>query len=82
MNIELNTPMVILIALIPAVAMMIFIYFQDSHEKEPIGLLLGIFGLGILSAIPAILLEWAADKFTLSIMLSLHFSVSQSSRRA
>ena len=63
MNIELNTPMVILIALIPAVAMMIFIYFQDSHEKEPIGLLLGIFGLGILSAIPAILLEWAADKF-------------------
>ncbi|MCR5542959.1 MAG: PrsW family intramembrane metalloprotease [Eubacterium sp.] len=52
---------VLAIAIIPAVALMIFIYLQDSHEKEPLGLLLGIFGLGILSAIPAIILEKIAE---------------------
>ncbi|MCR5103057.1 MAG: PrsW family intramembrane metalloprotease [Eubacterium sp.] len=50
------------IALLPAIALMIFIYLQDNHEKEPIGLVLGIFGLGILSVIPAMILEWVADK--------------------
>ena len=58
----ISIPMIILIAVLPAVGMMIFIYLQDNHEKEPIGLLLKIFGLGILSAIPAIFLEWLAEK--------------------
>ena len=57
----ISTPLIILIAVLPAVAMMIFIYLQDNHEREPIGLLLKIFGLGILSAIPAIVLEALAD---------------------
>ena len=52
----------LLIAVVPAVALMIFIYFQDNHEREPIGLLIKIFVLGILSAIPAVLLEWGAEK--------------------
>ena len=64
----MNPILVILIAIIPAVALLIFIYFQDSHEKEPLSLLLSIFGLGILSAIPAIILEWAGEK-----MLELTF---------
>ena len=51
----------LLIAIVPAIALMIFIYFQDNHEKEPISLLLKIFGLGILSAIPAMILERIAD---------------------
>lgn len=57
----ISTPVIILIAVLPAVAMMIFIYLQDNHEREPIGLLLKIFGLGILSAIPAIALEALAE---------------------
>ncbi len=62
MDIELSTWMIIVIALIPAIFMMVYIYLQDNHEKEPLGLLLGIFGLGILSAVPAIILEWLAEK--------------------
>ena len=58
----ISTPVTILVAVLPALGMMIFIYLQDNHEKEPIGLLLKIFGLGILSAIPAIILEWIAEK--------------------
>lgn len=53
----MNTTIMLVIALVPAIALMIFIYFQDNHEKEPISLLLKIFGLGILSAIPASILE-------------------------
>ncbi|MCR5213858.1 MAG: PrsW family intramembrane metalloprotease [Eubacterium sp.] len=62
MNIEASPWMIILVAVLPAVIMMVYIYLQDNHEKEPIGLLLGIFGFGILSAIPAILLEFIAEK--------------------
>ena len=53
---------IVLIAVIPALIMMIFIYFQDNHEKEPLSLLLKIFGLGVLSAIPSIIFEAIAEK--------------------
>ena len=49
---------VILIAVIPAALMMLYIYLQDKSEKEPIGLLLKIFFLGVLSAVPSIVAEW------------------------
>ena len=54
--------LIVLFAVIPAVLMMIFIYFQDNHEREPIGLLLKIFVLGVLSAIPCIIFEAIAEK--------------------
>ena len=50
----------IMIATLPAIALMIYIYLSDNHEREPIGLLLGIFGLGILSCIPSAFFEWLA----------------------
>ena len=53
---------IVLIAVIPALIMMIFIYFQDNHEREPLGLLLKIFGLGVLSAVPSIICEAIAEK--------------------
>ena len=60
----MSNTILLAIALVPAIALMIFIYFQDNHEKEPIGLLLKIFGLGVLSAIPAVILEGIAEKIT------------------
>lgn len=56
----MNSALIFLIALLPAVALMVFIYFQDAHEREPIGLLLLIFLLGILSSIPVMLLEYVS----------------------
>ncbi|MBO4863480.1 MAG: PrsW family intramembrane metalloprotease [Eubacterium sp.] len=53
---------IVLIAVIPAIALMIFIYFQDKHEKEPISLLLKIFFLGVLSVIPTIIGELLVGK--------------------
>ena len=45
------------IALLPVFYLMYYIYKHDVHEKEPSKLLLHLFLLGILSALPAILLE-------------------------
>ena len=52
----------LLIAVVPAIALMIYIYFQDNHEKEPLSLLIKIFVLGIFSAVPAMILELIAQK--------------------
>ncbi len=45
------------LAIFPGIALMIYIYNKDKKEKEPIGLLLGLFGLGALSVIPAAIFE-------------------------
>lgn len=45
------------IALAPSLAIAVFIYFKDKHEKEPLGLLLKCFFLGGVSIIPAVILE-------------------------
>jgi protease PrsW len=45
------------LAIAPGIAICIYIYFKDKYNKEPIGLLLFSFILGILSIIPAILME-------------------------
>ena len=54
--------MVVGIALFPAIVLLVFIYFQDKYEKEPIGLLLKIFVLGVLSAAPTMLVELVMNK--------------------
>jgi len=45
------------LAILPAIVLLAFIYMQDTYEKEPISLLARIFVYGIVSAIPAIILE-------------------------
>ncbi len=45
--------MLFALALIPVIALLIFIYFKDKNEKEPIGLLIGIFFAGMATIIPA-----------------------------
>ena len=45
------------LALLPAIALMIYIYKMDRYEKEPAGLLIGLFFMGVLSTVPTILFE-------------------------
>ena len=58
----MSNGMVVGIALFPAIVLLVFIYFQDKYEKEPIGLLLKIFVLGVLSAAPTMLVELVMNK--------------------
>ena len=53
--------MLFALALIPVVALLIFIYVKDKQEKEPIGLLIGLFFAGIAAIIPAVIPELIGD---------------------
>ncbi len=50
------------LAIAPGVFICLFIYFKDKYNKEPLGLLLLTFFLGMLSIIPAFILEMAFTK--------------------
>ena len=50
------------LALLPAIALVVWIYRQDKVEKEPKGLLWKIFLFGVLSVIPAMILEIILDE--------------------
>ena len=45
------------LAAIPPLFLMHYVYALDSVEREPIGLIMKLFGLGMLSCIPAGLIE-------------------------
>ena len=45
------------LAIAPGIAICIFIYFKDKFNKEPLGLLLWLFILGMFSTIPAVIIE-------------------------
>ena len=45
------------LALLPAAVLMLYIYKMDRAEKEPAGLLTGLFFLGVLSVIPTVIFE-------------------------
>ncbi len=53
--------MLFALALIPVIALLIFIYVLDKKEKEPIGLLALLFFAGVGTAIPAIIIEVPAE---------------------
>lgn len=50
---ELNEIFLVCAALFPAVTLCIYVFIKDRVEKEPIGLLLALLGLGCLSCFPA-----------------------------
>lgn len=58
----------LVIAVLPAAVLMYVIYRYDKVEREPIGLLLAVMGLGMLTTIPAIIWEILGEK-----VLSLFF---------
>ena len=49
--------LLVFLACVPSVILLIFIYKIDSFNKEPIGLLIGLFFMGMLSVIPTLILE-------------------------
>ena len=49
--------MLLALALIPVVGLLLFIYFKDKNEKEPFGLLIGLFFAGMSTITSAIILE-------------------------
>lgn len=51
----------LIIAILPAIVLMTVIYKCDRIEKEPIGLILAVMGLGIVSCIPTVVCELLAD---------------------
>lgn len=53
----ISVPFLVCAALLPAIALCIFIYIKDRAEKEPIGLLFALFGLGIAIIPPVIVFE-------------------------
>ena len=53
--------MLTLLAAIPAIALMVYIYKKDRIEKEPVGLLIKLAFFGALSVISAMILETVGD---------------------
>ncbi|MDA3812098.1 MAG: PrsW family glutamic-type intramembrane protease [Spirochaetaceae bacterium] len=53
----------LLMAIAPAALLLIYFYKQDNAKPEPKKLVLKIFFLGILSIIPAIILELIVSRF-------------------
>lgn len=53
----MNLALLLLLALAPPLIIIVYIWFKDKYNKEPIKLLLFAFLLGTLSIIPAIILE-------------------------
>ena len=49
--------MLFALALIPVIGLLIYIYVKDKNEKEPIGLLIGLFFAGMATVITAIIAE-------------------------
>ena len=62
-----QTPLFIMgllaLAVAPGIAICIFIYLKDKYNKEPIGLLIWGFILGMLSIIPAIIIQLGFTKY-------------------
>lgn len=47
----------LLVAIAPTIAILIWIYIKDKYDKEPIKILIKLFFIGILISIPAIAIE-------------------------
>jgi protease PrsW len=56
------------IAIIPVIAILLFIYFRDKFEKEPLGLLILTVLAGALAAVPVIILNGYLEKFSLFLL--------------
>ena len=61
--------MLFVLALIPVIGLLAFIYFKDRKEKEPIGLLIGLFFAGMATVVTAIIGETVGE-LVLGVVLS------------
>ncbi len=54
----------LILAIAPIVVLLLFMYYRDRYEKEPVKLLIAAFGMGILSILPVLLIESFFSEFT------------------
>ena len=68
------------LAIAPGLAICIFIFYRDVHDREPALNLIMSFFWGMLTIIPAILVEWPArelaDKSVTGIIISAFLLVA------
>lgn len=69
----LNTILLVVAALVPAVALGIYVYKKDKVEKEPVGLLLLLLLSGVLIVIPVLIVSIPMEAF-LSLFESLPYN--------
>lgn len=50
------------LAIAPGIVICLFIYFKDKYNREPLGLLILSFFMGVLSIIPAVIIQIALTK--------------------
>lgn len=55
------------LAILPSIALLIYVYKMDKKEKEPIRMLIGLFGMGVLSILPVIIVEDMIDACVLAV---------------
>lgn len=55
--------MLSVLALIPVIGLLLFIYFNDKKEKEPIGFLVALFFAGMGTVVTAIIAEYIGEAF-------------------
>ena len=67
----MNFLILLAIALAPGVAIGVYIYLKDKHEKEPIGLLIKSFFFGILSTLVTLMISGAVTPFVIIDELDL-----------
>jgi protease PrsW len=56
-------PALLILAISPGIAIVLFIYFRDKYEREPFGMIVSCFFLGFLTIIPPIFIELAFERF-------------------
>ena len=56
------------LAIAPGIAICLFIYFKDKYNREPLGLLILSFFIGVLSIIPPIIIQLSLTKPVQKIM--------------
>ena len=52
------------LAIAPGLAICLYIFYRDKYDREPALTMLASFVWGLLTTIPAVIIEMAADKFT------------------
>lgn len=47
----------LILAIAPVIAIILYVYYRDKHDREPVGLLIKVFFFGVISVIPAAFIE-------------------------
>ena len=67
-------PFLLVLAVIPVVVLLFIIFKIDKHEKEPIGLLISLFFLGVVAVIPVFIAELIMEAyFTVNLDTSSYY---------